>query len=256
MTETLTGALDRVQQTPQQRTVIDLLQRSKPEIAKLLPSDVTVERFHRIVVTELRRNPLLGECNPWSFLGAVMHCAQLNLEPGPLGLVYLVPFKKEVTLIVGYRGYVELAYRSGLVKDVSAQLVHAGDSFREVLGTSPKIVHEPDGPAGEREIVAAYAVAHLRTGGTVFKTIYEEDWEKARKASVMGRDNKGPWSEHRPAMIRKTAVRRLEPWLPKTAAMGVALQVDEQPAVRLDDVLAEEETGMPALPEPVETPDE
>lgn len=237
----LSTALERAAETPRQRTTLDLLARSRPEIAKLLPAGVTVERFERIVRTELRRTPLLAECDPQTFLGAVMHCAQLQLEPGPLGLVYLVPFKRVVTLIVGYRGYVELAYRSGQVRDVQAELVHAGDVFRVVKGTSPKIIHEPAGAAADREIVAAYAVAHLRTAGTVSRVIYDEDWERARKSSQLGRDNIGPWRDERAAMIRKTALRRLEPWLPKTGGFAAAAAIDETPAAPLAELAEDAE---------------
>ena len=248
MSETLTGALERAAAEPKHRTVIDLLQRSKPELDKLLPAGVTADRFERIVRTELRRTPLLMECDPWSLLGAVMHSAQLGLEPGPLGLIYLIPYKREVTLVVGYRGYIELAYRSGLVRDVSAHLVRAGDEFKYQLGTSPRVSHVPAGAPGDRDVTAAYAVARLKSGGTVFVVTYDDDWERARKASTLGSRNQGPWVEHRDAMIRKTAVRRLEPFLPKTAELGLAVQVDEQPSARLDDMLAEDETGLPALP--------
>ena len=187
MTE-LSTALETAKAQPKQRAALDLLARSKPELAKLLPAGVSIERFERTVRTAIRLNPLLLECSAESFLGAVMHTAQLGLEPGPLGMVYLVPFKKEVTLIVGYRGYVELAYRSGLVRDVSAVLVHDGDRFEVALGTRPSVSHVPAGAPADREITAAYAVAHLKTGGTVFTVIYEDDWERARKASVLGKD--------------------------------------------------------------------
>ena len=235
----LSTALEQRPEQPVASSALGLLARSKPEIAKLLPAGVTVDYFERIVRTEVRRTPLLAECDPQSFLGAVMHAAQLGLDPGPLGLIYLVPFKREVTLIVGYRGYVELAYRTGLVKDVTAELVYDGDGFRVVKGTSPKIEHTDDGPPGEREIVAAYAVARLKTGGTVSRVIYEDEWERARESSTLGARKQGPWVEDRPAMIRKTALRRLEPWLPKTRALVEAFAVDET-TDRLDYMAAGE----------------
>jgi recombination protein RecT len=247
MTETLTGALEVAKSTPKQRAALDLLARSKPEVAKLLPPGVTVDRFERIVRTCLRTTPLLAECNAESFLGAVMHTAQLGLEPGPLGLAYLIPYKREVTLVVGYRGYVELAYRSGMVKDVTAELVYEGDGFRVVKGTSPKIEHTDEGPPLDREIIAAYAVARLKTGGTVSRVIYEAEWDAARKASQLGAKGAGPWHDHRAAMIRKTALRRLEPWLPKTPALVEAFTVDETTA-RLDDLIAGEPLPV-SLPE-------
>lgn len=215
--------------------VFALLERQKPAIEKVLGGTMATERFARIVTTELRRNPTLGECHPASILGAVMVTAQLGLEPGPLGLVYLVPYKREATVIVGYKGYVELAYRSGHVKDVYAELVHDGDAFAVQRGTSPKITHVPAGAPGDRPIVAAYAVARLRSGGTVSVALYEEDWQKARAASALGKSKHGPWAEHFPAMVRKTAIRRLSPWLPKTEQLGEALEQDEAPAPPLEE---------------------
>lgn len=246
MNETLTGALERQTQTPKARNVLDLLEAQKPQIRRLLGTDEAAERFARIVLTEVRRSQLLQECEPYSFLGAVMQVAQLDLEPGPLGLVYLVPFKREVTLIVGYRGFVELAYRTGRVRSIVGRLVHDGDTFRVSLGTSERIVHEPAGAPGEREIVSAYAVAKLATGGTVSQVIYPDDWERSRMASPSGRKDSGPWVTDRAAMIRKTAVRRLEPWLPKSPELARAVLADEQAAPRLDDLIAEQETGLPA----------
>lgn len=229
MTE-LGSALERVEATPAQQNVLTLLERSKPEIARTLPPGVDFDRFARVVLTEARRTPALLDCDPHSFMAAVMWAAQLNLEPGPLQHVHLIPYKREVTFVVGYRGYVELAYRSGQVKDIYAELVHDGDVFRVVKGTTPKIAHEPAGPVGDREIVAAYAVARLKTGGTVSRVIYSEDWERARKSSAAGSKGRGPWVDDTPAMIRKTALRRLESLLPKTPAFGDAVMLDEQPA--------------------------
>jgi recombination protein RecT len=235
-TQPLKAELERVALPDDQKTVYQLLERMKPEVARALPESIGVERFTRVVMTEIRRTPKLLECSPESLLGAMMLAAQLGLEPGPLGQVYFVPFKKEVEFIVGYRGYIDLAYRSGQVKDVTAALVHDGDAFHYEHGTTPKLKHVPLGPAEEREIVAAYAVARLRTGGVVFAVIYEDDWEKARKASAAGAKNVGPWNDHRPAMIRKTAVRRLEPMLPKSPLFAQALDRDEAPAPSVDEI--------------------
>jgi recombination protein RecT len=234
-TTPLRQELERVSSDPATVNIIQLIERQKPEIAKALPEAIGVERFSRTVLTEIRRTPKLLECSPESLLGAMMLSAQLGLEPGPLGQVYLVPFKKAVEFVIGYRGYIDLAYRSGQVKDVAAALVREGDEFTYQYGTAPKLLHVPEGPSGEREIEAAYAVARLRTGGTVFAVIYEDDWAKAQKRSAAGSKNVGPWVEHRPAMIRKTAVRRLEPMLPKSPLFAQAIERDETPAEPLPE---------------------
>jgi recombination protein RecT len=242
-TAPLRAELERATAPEAVQTIYQLIDRQKPELEKVVGKTIGVERFTRTVLTEIRRTPKLLECKPESLLGAMMLSAQLGLEPGPLGHVYLVPFKGEVEFIVGYRGFVELAYRSGQVKDVAAALVYEGEPFEYRKGTRPFLDHSPlpksDGP----EVLAAYAVARLRTGGTVFEVIYAEDWEKARKASAAGSKNVGPWVDHLHAMIRKTALRRLEPWLPKTPEFAVALERDEAPAPTVDEVAGEVEHG-------------
>ena len=222
----LTQELEHVAATPQAKTVRDLIERQKPELARALGDAIGVERFTRIVETELRRTPKLYECDPASLLGAMMLAAQLGLEPGPLGHVYLVPFKGRVEFIIGYRGYIDLAFRSGQVKDVSAVIVYAGDHFQYEHGTTPKLRHVPLGPVEDREPEAVYAVARLKTGGAPFVVLYPEDWERARKRSASGVKGYGPWKDDEPAMIRKTAVRRLSPWLPQTATFAHAAEAD------------------------------
>lgn len=216
-------------------TIYGALDLHRASLERKVPTGVLTYAYAEAALkTELRANQKLREADPAKVLGAFSYGLQLGLVPGPLGLVHFVPFGSEVVFLVGYRGYIELAYRTGLVKDVSAELVYEGDVFRDVRGSSPKIVHE-GGPAGERPIVAAYAVAHLKTGGLVSKVIYEQDWERARKASQLGAKNRGPWADDFGAMVLKTAYRRLEPKLPKTAAAGLAEAWDEQPADPVDD---------------------
>lgn len=229
MTETLGGALERSARPKEAKTILDLLDRQKPELAKVLPASITPERFARIALTELRRNPKLYDCSPESLLGALMVTAQLGLEPGPLGHVYLVPFKRDVTLILGYKGMVELAYRSGLVRDVTTGVVYDGDAFEWREGTRPFLDHTPAGPPGEREWTHAYAVARLKTGGTVFRVIFPADVEQARTRSANADSPSSPWVTDFYAMVRKTAVRRLSPMLPQSPAFAHALAADEEP---------------------------
>jgi len=227
MTETLTTALERSAQPKEAKTILDLIDRQKPELEKLIGATIGVERFARTVLTELRRTPKLYDCAPESLLGAMMLAAQLGLEPGPLGHVYLVPFKREVVFVVGYKGMVDLAYRSGLVKDVATGLVFEGDAFEWREGTRPFLDHTPSGPPAERDWTHAYAVARLKTGGTVFRVIFPEDAEKAKAKSANGHAPLSPWQTDHFAMIRKTAIRRLAPMLPQSPVFARALATDD-----------------------------
>ena len=110
------------------------IQRMEPQIAKALPSVITPERFTRIVTTALSTNPKLAECTPQSFLGAMMTSAQLGLEVNmPLGQAYVLPYMNHGTMEaqfqLGYKGLIDLAYRSGEVEVIQAHVVYENDNF-------------------------------------------------------------------------------------------------------------------------------
>jgi recombination protein RecT len=221
-------------------TIYNALDLHRSALERKVPTGTLTYAYAEAALkTELRANEKLREADPAKVLGAFSYGLQLGLVPGPLGLVHFVPFGSEVVFLVGYRGYIELAYRTGLVKDVSAELVYEGEPFAVKLGTSPKIEHERDGAPVERAIVAAYAVAHLKSGGVVSNVIYEPDWERARAKSAAAKKSSGPWTTDFAAMVKKTAYRRLEPKLPKTAAAGLAEAWDETPAEPVDDPVPE-----------------
>ena len=102
------------------------------EIKKALPSVMTPERFTRIVLSALSTNPKLAETTPQSFLGAMMTAAQLGLEPNtPLGQAYLLPYWNskanayECQFQLGYKGLLDLAYRSGEISVIQAHVVYS-----------------------------------------------------------------------------------------------------------------------------------
>lgn len=235
MTE-LTTAIEKATATGERKTVAELVERNAVELARKLPKGMELAYFQGALLSEMRRSPTLYECDPASVVSAFTFSLQLGLTPGPLGHVYLVPFKSACTFILGYRGMVELAYRSGKVKDVSAGLVHDGDAFDLRRGTRPYLDHVPAGPAGERELTAAYAVARLASGGTVFEAIYPEDWERSRKRSAAGSKGTGPWATDYTSMVKKTAVRRLSPFLPQSPQLADAIAWDDSPAPAFDEV--------------------
>lgn len=225
-TKPVRTALQQAGASEKDATVHALLERERPELERVLPEAVSVDAFAATVLAELRRVPALYESRPADVLSAMLLAARLGLEPGPLGHVYIVPAGHTVEFVIGYRGFLTLAYRSGHVKDVAAALVQDGEPFSFRKGTRPYLDHEPRIGDKPTEVVAAYAVARLRTGGSVFEVIGPAEWEKARKASPAGSKNEGPWHEERGAMIRKTAVRRLEPMLPTSPLITKAVERD------------------------------
>lgn len=202
-----------------------------PELSKALPKHIDVKRFERIILTEYSQNPELTECTPISLFSAIIKCAQLGIEPGnSLGHAYFLPFKKgntkEVQFIVGYRGMIELARRSGQIISISAHCFYENDIFEYELGLSEKLRHIP--AEGDRGALrGVHAVAHLVGGGHQMEVLYKHDIEKARAASRGGDSKYSPWTNYYEEMARKTAIRKLFKYLPVSSEIMSLLNTPE-----------------------------
>ncbi|HEX7098931.1 MAG TPA: recombinase RecT [Acidimicrobiia bacterium] len=185
------------------------------------------QRFARIALTSLRTTKGLLECSEVSILGAIVSAAQLGLEPGgPLGHAYLVPFKKECQLIIGYQGMIQLALRSGMVSEIQGRVVHDGDHFEYEYGTNQYLRHVP-AAAAKPEITHAYAHARLVTGGSPFVVLTKNEVDAVRARSKGADRESSPWNTDYEAMARKTAVRQLFKWLPASVEFQAALGADQ-----------------------------
>lgn len=242
--QSLRSAAGRPEQTPAglvpapASSLRELLQKQQKGIERALPSFVKPDRFVRAVLTEMSRIPRLAECTPQSFLGGIMVLAQLGLEPGPLGLAHLLPFRNkgryEATPIIGYRGYIELARRSGQLLDIQAVAVHENDHFEFAQGLEPKLEHTWDLKQPRGEAYAYYGVAHFKDGGRFFLVMSKSEVRKYRDRSPSARSGApSPWDTDEDAMSLKTVIRRMEPYLPK-ATEQLALGFDADEKVVLD----------------------
>lgn len=229
------------------KTIAGLLTdpKIKAQMALALPRHVTADRLARIALTEVRKIPKLAQCDQTSFLGAIMQCCALGLEPGgALGHCYLIPFENkrqnrtEVQFIVGYRGMIDLARRSGQILSIEARAVYAQDHFEVELGLDSKIVHRPDWNAANRgPLTFVYAVAKLKDGGLQFDVMSRAEIEAIRDKSQgyamakrYAKDGviNSPWASNFEEMAKKTVVRRLFKYLPVSIEIQRAVGMDEQ----------------------------
>lgn len=208
----------------------DLLKRMHTQIEKALPSVITPERFTRIALTAYSRNEKLQECTPESFLGSMMQAAQLGVEPNtPLGQAYLIPYRNkgvmEVQFQLGYRGMIDLAYRSGEVQNIQAHEVYENDTFEYELGLEPKLRHIP-ALKDRGNVILYYAVFKLTNGGVGFEVMSKEDVEAfaKKKSKTYGT---GPWQSDFDAMAKKTLVKRLLKFAPLKSDFVRAVTADE-----------------------------
>jgi recombination protein RecT len=216
------------------KTLEQMLVALQPAIMEALPKHVPADRMMRIAITALRTNPKLRECTPASFLGCVVQASQLGLEVNtPLGQAYLIPFNNrrqntvDCQLVIGYQGFMDLARRSGSVRNIYAFPVYNGDDFSYEIGLNPSIKHKPKAGVvhSKENLTHVYAVAKLDNGEPVFTVLTRDEIESYRGRSRAKND--GPWVTDYEAMCLKTGIRRLFRWLPKSAEMSRAETVDQ-----------------------------
>lgn len=218
-----------------------LLLKYQGNFMQALPKAVGFERFMRTALTTIRNNPQLKQCDAVSVMAALMTSAQLGLEVGPLGHAYLVPFRDKKSgktlaqFIVGYRGMLELARRSGEIESVMVEPIHENDEFEYELGLNPTIKHKP-ALTNRGKRLGYYGVVRFRNGGYQLKVMSMDEIyaHKARSKAA----NAGPWVTDEDAMCRKTVFRAMWKWLPmavehmetvETADETVRMDVEAEP---------------------------
>lgn len=212
---------------PKER-IAHLLKQKQGEIVKMLPKHLNAERLLKVAQIAATTTPALAECDVPSLIGAIGQCAQMGLEPNTvLGHAYLVPFNtkrkdangqerwvKSVQVVIGYKGLIDLARRSGQIVSIAAHEVCANDHFELVYGIDEKLNHTP--AMGERgEVIGFYAVAKLKDGGYSFEFMSTHQVQQIRDASQgfqqakkYNKEAAHPWTAHFVEMGRKTVIRR------------------------------------------------
>ncbi len=227
------------------------------QIARAMPNGGKPDLIIQAAVFQISMNPALKECSVQSLIGSVLHTSILGLNPA-LGQCHYIPRRNGQTgqtdcqFQIDYKGLITLAYRSGQVRTIFAEVVRRGDVFEFERGTTPKIKHIPDLEAGG-ETYAVYAVVEFSTGAREFVVMGKSEVEKRRLASPSQRgDAAGVWAKWGDEMWKKTALRQLLKIVPLSNTTVSAIATDER-AVNLQDIHAGNVAGTLEIPENAET---
>lgn len=228
-------------------------------IKQAVPRHLAPERMLRVMAMAVHRTPKLAEADLMTLLGAMLACASLGLEPNtPLGHAYLIPFEKrkrqgndwvtervDVNLIIGYRGFIDLARRSGSLVSIHADVVYDGDEFDFEYGSNMHLRHRPQGDHQGRPPFWGYAHAKL-TDGEAFEVLpygrvlgirnSAQGYQQALRAKA-DHERKGykgdclayiknPWIAFEHEMASKTLIRRLSKMLPLSIEFMNAASLD------------------------------
>ena len=224
----------------EKKTMQAYIKAMEPAIKKALPGVITPERFTRMVLSALSSTPKLAECSPQSFLAAMMTAAQLGVEPNTaLGQAYLLPYRNhgqmECQFQLGYKGLIDLAYRSGEVSVIQAHTVYENDVFEYELGMDPKLRHVP-AKADRGEAVAYYAMFKTKDGGYGFEVMSVDDVQRhAQRYSKSYGSGSSPWRSNFDEMAKKTVLKRALKYAPLKSDFVRGVAQDETIKAELSD---------------------
>lgn len=218
--------------------ILTVLNSMKSQIAQALPKHLTAERIIQVATTYLNSDSKIKECTITSVVAAIVQSSVYGLELAPaFGHCYLVPYnnksangqyEKQARFQIGYQGYIALAYRSGEIKNIYAEVVREGDHFECELGLEPKLRHVPNPDCtGDEKITHAYAVVHYKAGGYNFIVLTRNKIESLRKRSASQKSGlSGAWATDYDAMCKAKAISQLRKYMPMATEMQRAGAAD------------------------------
>jgi len=189
--------------------------------------------FITSVVSAVQTNPALQECTKQSILSAALLGEGLKLSPSPqLGHYYMVPFKNnrqgvtEAQFQLGYKGYIQLAIRSGQYKKINVLAIKEGELIRyDPLEETIEVDLIDDEEAREKAPTIGYYAMFEYTNG-FRKSLY---WSRQKMESHALKYSKGYaahkgytfWEKDFDGMAIKTMIRQL---ISKWGIMSIEMQ--------------------------------
>lgn len=216
-------------------------------------------RFMNQCKIALYKIPKLAECDKKSLFGSFLQCAELGLDPTfRLGSACIVPFSGVATLIIGYRGLIDLAVRSGEVKTVNAWVVNERDYWKPRNGAMPThvpYVPKPDDEQDPGRPYAAWARYTVRGGMSEATIMTKREIEAVMaKAPAVRMKQRTPWTDDPFStleMWKKTAVKRnlknapLSPQKAQYLARALEIEDAQEAEWRAVDDAAEQAAAPP-----------
>lgn len=238
-------AKDVITNTPNQPndTIIQYIEKNRDGFKMALGSMDLADRMVRIVITAVKLNPDLQKCAAGSIVAAAMTSAQINIMPNtPLGHAWLVPYydskkgQHYAQFQLGYKGILDLFYRSPMSKVCYAKEVRSMDKFMIYEGSRMEVIHEYDTkvPMAQRgDVIGYYCVAELTTGARNIEYSHIDDimahaerFSKGIKYKDGNLNMSSPWNTARSSMCKKTVALATLNYMPMAVELRTAIAQD------------------------------
>lgn len=260
------------QSNPQLAAIQNALKGANKSIQAALKENAGT--FNTSLMELITSDQKLMQCNPNLLMAEAVKAASLKLPLNKqLGYAYLLPFGQTPTLVIGFRGYLQLAMRTGQYRNINADIVYDGElEYKDKLTGAISL----NGVKKDPETVIGY-FAHFETVNGFTKTLYmsldemanyaltysptyknakqkpsaQQLMDQAQKQAQNGPDGGVGWWANFNAMAIKTVLRRL---LSKYGYLSIEMQTaltsDEQPSA---ESIRDKENEAPRIVVPAES---
>jgi len=224
------------------------MKQDSPTLQQLLNSAGIKRRFEELldksapsfissILAIFKSNSKLQDCSPNSILAAAGIAAALKLPINPgLGFAFIVPYKNHATFQLGFKGFIQLAMRSGQYRTLNSGAVREGqiaeiDFVTGEIKRGEKISDEIVGYVAYMELINGFkkslymTIEELQAHAEKYSQSYAYDLRSGKKSSV--------WSTNFDAMAKKTVLKKLLSNYgiisidQQSAALATALQADQ-----------------------------
>lgn len=235
--------------TKQPTDIAGLLEANRNALMQALPKTVKLDRFLRVAMNAIARNPDLQKCSASSLYGSIMQSAQFGLEVGLMNQAHLVPYWNsekrcfEAQFQIGYLGLRDMAERHGDVEDGDAQIVYELDEFDYELGDNPSITHKPHKGQSRGGPSYYYAWAKPKNGKIKIAVMSHAEVEEHRDKFV----RKSKSGEFSPMWVKtfdaaaiKTVIRKCYKLVARSPQLREAIALDEMQEIQIPQGLGVE----------------
>lgn len=201
----------------------------KQQLALALPRHMTPDRFVRIALTALQRTPKLQECTQTSLFKCLLDLGAMGIEADGRR-AHLIPYGSECTLILDYKGIVDLVRRDPNVLDVQCITIRANDKAEWSNGTMD---HSIDPKSERGEVLCTYTRIAWKNGTvSIGEPFSKADAEHTKKSSKTS--SSGPWKDHYVEMWKKSNIKRDSKMWPLSPEIREHLEKDADVAIERD----------------------
>lgn len=204
----------------------------------------------------MKASPSFDKCSPESVQQALMSASMIGLSLSPqLQHLYLIPrYNRDLkamqaTLLVSYKGMMEVVNRDGHVVSVKAKIVYSNEAFEYIEGTTTEIRHKVIADARKRgDMVGAYCIAKLPDGELLVEYMDAEMMARVKNASESKNSDYSPWNKWPEEMWKKSVTRRAWKYWPKSSGLdGMVEVMNKYESIKFNEASGREDTGEPVV---------